>query len=138
MRKHFHFLCPVFHAGLVLAFVTTVRALDISGSAPTNAAIASYKKMSLDELLNQEVTTVSRTPEKLLRSASAVQVVTSDDIHRAGPQSLPEALRLAYNLDVAQAASSSWSVSARGFNASVGNKLLVLMDGRTIYTPLFS
>jgi iron complex outermembrane receptor protein len=109
-----------------------------SDSTKTNSAISDYKKMSLDELINQEVTTVSRAPEKLSQSASAIQVVTGDDIQRAGAESLPEALRLADNLDVAQRSSSAWSISARGFNASVGNKLLVLMDGRTIYTPLFS
>jgi len=84
------------------------------------------------------VTSVSKSPEKLSEAASAIQVITGDDIRRSGASSIPEALRLADNLDVAQQNSHDWSISARGFNAGLANKLLVLMDGRAIYTPLFS
>jgi len=88
--------------------------------------------------MNIEVTSVTKTPEQLSESASAIQVVTSNDIHRSGASSIPEALRLADNLDVAQKNSHDWGISARGFNTDLANKLLVLMDGRTVYTPLFS
>ncbi|TAK92751.1 MAG: TonB-dependent receptor, partial [Verrucomicrobia bacterium] len=77
-------------------------------------------------------------PEKLSETASAIQVITSEDILRSGASSLPEALRLAPNLDVAQVNSHDWGISARGFNNTVANKLLVMMDGRTIYTPLYA
>jgi iron complex outermembrane receptor protein len=100
--------------------------------------LASYKKMSLDELMNQEVTSVAKQPEPYGQAPAAIQVITGDEIHRSDASSIPEALRLADNLDVAQKSSSAWAISARGFNAAVGNKLLVLMDGRSIYTPLFS
>ncbi|MGH7971943.1 MAG: TonB-dependent receptor plug domain-containing protein, partial [Limisphaerales bacterium] len=93
-----------------------------------------YKRMSLDQLMNQDVTSVSKTPEPLAIAPAAIQVITQEDIRRSGASSLPEALRLADNLDVAQASSSAWDISARGFNGSVANKLLVLMDGRTIYS----
>src|SRR5579862_3855680 len=96
------------------------------------------KGMSLDELVNIEVTSVSKEPEKLSDSPSAIQVITSDDIERSGASSIPEALRLADNLDVAQKNSHDWAISARGFNTELANKLLVLMDGRTVYTPLFA
>ena len=86
--------------------------------------------------MDLEVTSVSKRPEKLSEAASAIQVVTSDDIRRSGATSLPEALRLASNLEVAQIDSRQWAISARGFNNSSANKLLVLMDGRTLYSPL--
>ena len=96
------------------------------------------KRMSLEELLEIEVTSVSRRPEKLARVASSVQVITGEDIRRSGATSLPEALRLATNLDVARRNAHDWAISARGFNTELANKLLVMIDGRTVYTPLFS
>src|SRR5205823_12186937 len=69
---------------------------------------------------------------------SAIQVLTQEDIRRSGASSIPEALRLAPNLQVAQVNSSSWAISARGFNNGLANKLLVLIDGRVVYTPLFA
>lgn len=101
-------------------------------------AIADYKRLSLSELMDLEVTSVSRQPEKLSGTASAIQVITGDDIRRSGASSLPEALRLATNLQVAQKGSQGWAVSARGFNTELSNKLLVMVDGRTVYSPLFS
>ncbi|MDB6094508.1 MAG: TonB-dependent receptor [Verrucomicrobia bacterium] len=88
--------------------------------------------------MNVEVTSVSRRPEKLSETASAIQVVTGEEIHRSGATSLPEALRLAGNLEIQQINTAQWAISARGFDAPLSNKLLVLIDGRTVYTPLFS
>ena len=88
--------------------------------------------------MNVQVTSVARHPEKLIESASAIQVITQEDIRRSGATSIPEALRLADNLQVAQKNSHDWAISARGFNAALGNKLLVMIDGRTVYTPLYS
>src|SRR5688572_15416282 len=88
--------------------------------------------------MNIEVTSVSRREEKLSEAASAIQVITREDIIRSGVTSIPEALRLAGNLHVAQKNSHDWAISARGFNTDLANKLLVLIDGRTVYTPLFS
>src|SRR6202042_759820 len=95
------------------------------------------KQLSLDELMNLKVTSVSKQPEKLLDAASAIQVITNEDIRRSGATSIPEALRLADNLEVAQENSHDWAISARGFNANLANKLLVLIDGRAVYTPLY-
>jgi iron complex outermembrane receptor protein len=94
------------------------------------------KKMSVEELMDIEVTSVSRRPEKLSETASAIQVITPEDIRRSGVTRLPEALRLASNLHVAQVDSRQWAISARGFNNTLANKMLVLIDGRTLYTPL--
>lgn len=88
--------------------------------------------------MDMDVTSVSKQPEHYAQAPAAIQVVTGDEIRRFGASSIPEALRLADNLDVAQVTSSSWNISARGFNAGLANKLLVLMDGRTVYTPLYS
>jgi iron complex outermembrane receptor protein len=96
------------------------------------------KKLSIEELMDVEVTSVSKRPEKLSDTASAIQVITQEDIRRAGVTSLPEALRLASNLQVAQKNAHDWGISARGFNTELANKLLVLIDGRTAYTPLLS
>src|ERR1043166_4936965 len=96
------------------------------------------KKLSLEDLMNLEVTTVLRRPEKLTEAPSAIQVITQEEIRRAGATSLPEALRLAPNLQVAQVDSRQWAISARGFNNGLANKLLVLIDGRTVYTPLYA
>src|SRR2546422_8679190 len=88
--------------------------------------------------MNLQVTSVSKRPERLSQTASAIQVITQEDIRGSGASSLPEALRLASNLQVAQLDSRQWAISARGFNSTSANKLLVLIDGRTVYTPLFS
>ncbi len=102
------------------------------------APAASFVDMSIEELLNVQVTSVSKKPERLASTAGAVHVVTGEDIRRSGAMSLPEALRLVPGVNVAQINAGSWAVSIRGFNGRFANKLLVLMDGRSIYTPLFS
>jgi iron complex outermembrane receptor protein len=93
--------------------------------------------MSLEELMNVQVTSVSRRPQSLIQAAAAIQVITSEEIRRFGATSLPEALRLADNLEVAQINAHDWAISSRGFNADLANKLLVLIDGRAVYTPLY-
>lgn len=95
------------------------------------------KKLSVEELMNVEVSLVSRTPEKITEAASAIQVITGEDIRRSGASNVAEALRLAANLQVNQLSSSVWLVGSRGFNTIFENKLLVMIDGRTIYTPLY-
>jgi len=104
----------------------------------SSASAEALKQLSIEQLMNLEVTSVSRRPERLAQAASAIQVITQADIRRSGASSLPEALRLATNLQVAQVNSRDWAISARGFNSTTANKLLVLIDGRTVYTPLYS
>jgi iron complex outermembrane receptor protein len=113
--------------------------LASSSVAQTNEGLPSaLKKLSLESLLDIEVTSVSKRPEKLTETASAIQVITGEDIRRSGASSLSEALRLASNLEVAQVDSRQWAISARGFSSTTANKLQVLIDGRSVYTPLFS
>src|SRR6266567_3965904 len=112
---------------------------DSAGQRPDSSLSAeALKKLSIEQLMNLQVTSVSKRPERLSQTASAIQVITQEDIRRSGAASLAEALRLAANLQVAQIDSRQWAISARGFNGSTANKLLVLIDGRTVYTPLFS
>lgn len=100
--------------------------------------VTELKKLSIEDLMNIEVTSVTKRPQKLMESASAIQIITKEAIHSFGATSLPEALRLAGNLIMAQSGPNDWVVSARGFNAPLANKLLVLIDGRAIYTPLYA
>lgn len=93
---------------------------------------------SLEDLMNVEVTSVSKKEQKLSRTASAVFVITRDDIQHSGAANIPDLLRMVPGLDVAQINGSTWAVSARGFNDEFADKLLVLVDGRTVYSPLFS
>lgn len=95
-------------------------------------------RLSLEDLGAIKVTSVSRKSEALSGAAAAIYVITQEDLRRSGVNTLPEALRMAPGLDVARANSQHWAVSSRGFNNVFANKLLVLLDGRTIYTPLFS
>src|SRR5437879_728647 len=94
----------------------------------SSASAEALKKLSIEQLMNLEVTSVSRRPERLAQAASAIQVITQADIRRSGASSLPEALRLATNLQVAQVNSRDWAISARGFNSTTANKLLVLIE----------
>jgi iron complex outermembrane recepter protein len=94
--------------------------------------------LDLRDLMSIEVTSVSRRPERLSDAAASIFVITADEIRRSGATNLPEALRLAPTLDVVQVNGTGYTVSARGFIDSAANKLLVLIDGRTVYTPLFA
>ncbi|MCP5245622.1 MAG: TonB-dependent receptor [Burkholderiales bacterium] len=94
--------------------------------------------MSIEELMNIEVTTVTRHAQKLSKVSSAVFVITQDDIKRSGVTSIPEALRMAPGVQVARIGADKWSISVRGFNGRFANKLQVLMDGRSVYNPLFA
>jgi iron complex outermembrane receptor protein len=103
------------------------------------ATISDLNVLSLEELSNIEVTSVSKAPERLGEAPAAIYVITREDIRRSGATSLPEALRLAPNLEVARQNAASYAITARGFNSpQSGNKLLVLIDGRSVYTPMAS
>jgi iron complex outermembrane receptor protein len=94
--------------------------------------------LDLEALMKLEVTSVGKKPEKLSDAAAAIYVITNEDIRRSGATSIPEALRLAPGLEVAKQDSHTWAISSRGFNDEFANQLLVLIDGRSVYTPLFA
>jgi iron complex outermembrane recepter protein len=97
----------------------------------------SLSDLSLDELMDVPVTSVSRRETRRGDAATAITVITQEDIRRAGITALPEALRLAPGLDVARIDGSHWAISARGFNLQYANTLLVLVDGLSVYSPAF-
>jgi iron complex outermembrane recepter protein len=106
-------------------------------------SLAELKRLSVEELMRIDVTLASRRPQRYLEAPAALQILTNETIRRSGATRLPEALRLAPNLQVAQVNSHDWAITSRGFNGaplstnSLANKLLVMIDGRTVYTPLF-
>lgn len=107
---------------------------------PASAAdnLSTLKQMSLDELADLRVSIATHRTERLEDTAAAVFVLTAEDIRRAGATTLPELLRTVPGLNVARISATEWAVSARGFNNQFANKLLVMVDGRSVYTPFFS
>ncbi|HZV35454.1 MAG TPA: TonB-dependent receptor [Verrucomicrobiae bacterium] len=122
---------------LMLGAVFSAVPLLAADEQQTNV-MKQLTEMPIEDLLNQDVTSVAKIPEQLSKSPAAISVLTQEDIQRSGARSIPEALRLVPGMDVAQVDSQQWAVSARGFNDVFANKLLVLQDGRSLYTPLFS
>jgi len=107
-------------------------------AAESNLATQSLADLSLEALLNVKVTSVSKKEENLSDAAAAIFVLNNDAIRRSGATTIADALRGVPGLHVAAIGSSDWAVSARGFNSQFANKLLVMMDGRTVYSALFS
>ncbi len=126
---------------ITMAAGTTALTAGLSQASETAPpqSVEDLQSLSLDDLANLQVTSVSKRPESLSEAPAAVFVITAADIRRSGAVSLPEVLRLAPNLEVAKINAWSWSVTARGFNSpETANKLLVLIDGRSIYEPIAS
>jgi iron complex outermembrane recepter protein len=119
---------------LLLAPQGVARAQDRDSSLVSD----DLSEMSLEQLGNIQVTSVSRRAEPLSDAAASVYVITAEDNRRSGAQTLPEALRLAPSLEVARADANQYAITARGFASVLANKMLVLIDGRTVYSPLFS
>jgi iron complex outermembrane receptor protein len=121
---------------LTLLFLASLR--PVAAEQKTAAAAGDLKKLSIEELMEIDVTSVSRRSERLNQAAAAIVVITQEEIRRSGVTSLPEALRLVNSLHVARQTQRDYAISARGFNLTTANKMLVLIDGRSVYTPLFS
>ena len=96
------------------------------------------KRMSLADLMQLDVTTVSRGPEPIGRVPAAIHVITQDDIRRSGALSIPEVLRLAPGMQVARINAGTWAIGMRGFADRLARSMLVLIDGRAVYSPLFA
>lgn len=122
---------PAHLLGLIAcSFAVPVWATDISPPDLT--------ELSLEQLMSIEVTSASKQAQPLSQATAAIFVISGEDIRRSGVTTIPEALRMVPGIQVARINSHRWAISARGFNGEFSNKLLVLMDGRTLYTPLFA
>ena len=124
------------HVRLPAAIAMALVCAQQGAQAQTLAA--SLVDLSLEQLSNIQVTSVSKRQQRLADVAGAVYVISQEDIRRSGATSLPEALRLAPNLHVARADANQYAIASRGQNSVLANKMLVLIDGRTVYSPLFS
>ena len=101
------------------------------------ASLDDLRALSITQLANVEITSVSKRPQPISAAPAAAYVITADDIRRSGARNIQEALSLAPNLEVARLNSYNWTITARGFNSpESSNKLLVLIDGRSVYSPL--
>ncbi len=120
---------------LALVFICELASAEVESSKINPNKVAD---MDMADLLRVKVTSVSKKAQALSDAPSAVFVISNEDIKRSGVATIPEALRMAPGIDVARVNSSKWAISSRGFNGSYANKLLVLIDGRSVYTPAFS
>lgn len=126
-------------AGAALAGLCAISGAAWADEAAEGPLIEDLRRLSIEQLAHLEITSVARRPGLLSEAPAAVDVITNPQIRASGAQSLPEVLRLARNLQVARVGSQHYAISARGFNSfQASNKLLVLVDGRSIYTPLYS
>jgi len=123
---------PCVAAGVMLLCLAT---LVLPARSQQNSA--DLTSQSIEDLMNIEVTSVSKTEQTLSRTASAVFVITQEDIRRSGATNIPDLLRMVPGMDVSQINANTWAITARGFNARFSNELLVLVDGRPAYTDTF-
>ncbi len=124
-----------------IRYITPLALLLAVFSSSTVAAAEAQSDLfdkSLDELTKVKITSVSKVSEESFRSPASVFVITSEEIQRSGATSIPELLRQVPGVDVAEISANKWAISARGFTDQLSNKLLVLIDGRSVYTPHFS
>ncbi len=129
----------VFNSQRHLSWLTAVLTWTIFATAHAQQlASRDFLHMSIEELSQIKISSVSKQKESLSDAPASIYVITRDDIHSSGATTIPEALRLAPNLQVARASGGQYAIGARGFNNAIGNKLLVLIDGRTVYSPVFS
>src|SRR5882724_1876374 len=123
---------------IVCIMITLARPVNRSWADSSSAADDSLKQLSLEQLGNVEVTTVSKEPVKITQTPAAIYVLTQEDIRRSGATSLPEVLRMVPGLQVSRSDDDHWSVGIRGFADQFSKSMLVMVDGRSLYTPLFA
>lgn len=124
---------PPTQACLLVLIATLARPPGLAQQSNT----PDLSQASLEDLMNMQVTSVSKKEQKLSKTGAAVFVITQEDIRRSGATNIPDLLRMVPGVNVAQIDASSWAVSIRGFNDRYANKVLVLIDGRSVYSPDF-
>jgi iron complex outermembrane receptor protein len=125
-------------SGRARSHFAVVAAISSLTSFAQKPSIPDLSQASLEDLMNIEVTSVSKKEQKLSKAGAAIFVITQEDIRRSGARNIPDLLRLAPGVDVAQVDANRWAISIRGLNDQHANKVLVLIDGRTVYSPSFS
>lgn len=126
------------HRRKTLFLTTLLSSTLLAGPAHASESVEDYLDLDLEDLLSMEVTSVSKKKQRLTEAAAAIYVITQEDIRRSGVTSIPEALRMAPGVQVALIDANSWAITSRGFNGQWSNKLLVMIDGRSVYAPSFS
>src|SRR6202521_5721821 len=129
---------PAIRAAKIVLATFLSALLAGNAIAQNQKTVPDVTAMSMEDLMNMQVTSVSKRTQKVADAAAAIFVITQEDIRRSGATSIPEALRLVPGLEVARIDQNKWAIGSRGFNGRFDNKLLVLIDGRSVYTPLFS
>jgi len=119
----------------ILFFTLVPVSLHAGNSSTTSSDLT---RMTLEQLMDIQVTSVSKGEKDFSKAPSAIFVLTQEDLRRSGVNTIPEALRMVPGVQVAQIDSSTWAITARGFNSRFANKLLVLIDGRSVYTHVFA
>lgn len=137
MKTLFQFVKIQVRLVSVLLMISTLFLFHFPASV-LSKEMSDLTEMTIEELMNIEITSVSKRPEKLSEVSAAVFVITNEDIRRSGATSIPEALRMAPGIEVARIDANKWAISSRGFSDLYSSKLLVLIDGRSVYSPLFS
>ena len=122
----------------IFFIIISIIIFYISVAYALEKTVSELTELSLEELMEIEVTSVSKKTEKLSETAAAIYVITKEDIKRSGATTIADILRMVPGIEVAQVNSNMWAVTSRGFNGRYANKLLVLIDGRSVYTPQFS
>jgi iron complex outermembrane receptor protein len=123
---------------LAVGFVLFSAVVENLAGQAQNPVSVDLSQATLEDLMNITVTSVSRKEQKLSQTASAIFVINQEDIRRSGATNIPDLLRMAPGVDVEQIDANAWAISVRGFNSRYSNKVLVLIDGRTVYSPIFS
>jgi iron complex outermembrane recepter protein len=126
-----------FRGAAVFLIVVVLACAESRGQSP-QATPKDLTATSIEDLMNMEVSSASKKDQTVSRTAAAVYVITQEDIRRSGMMSIPELLRMVPGMDVAQINANNWAISARGFNGRFANRLLVLIDGRSLYSPEFA
>ncbi len=130
------FLSSTLYSTLSLADRLITEKNDVTKNTSDNKN--NIQSLDLKDLMDIQVTSVAKKQQSLSNSAAAIFVITQQDIERSGATSIPEALRMAPGINVARIDSNKWAITSRGFNGRFANKLLVMIDGRTVYTPSYS
>src|SRR5258706_9450294 len=122
----------------VLLLFIAVDSISAQDGAERTTTAPDLKQLSLEQLMNLEVTSVAKKEQRVAATAAAVFVITQEDIRRSGVTSIPEALRLVPGVEVSRVDGNSWAVGIRVFGSGLSRSVLVLIDGRSVYTPLFA